>query len=454
MTAQPHFKLAESEIGTKEIKGDRDNPEIVRMFADVGHSQIDNDETAWCAAAVGSWLERSGIPSTGALNARSYLNWGTPIDLEDAQPGDIVVFYRGDPKGWQGHVGLYVAHTATTVDVLGGNQGDMVQVKAYARERLLGVRRVVVQGGAPAAGKVFTEELVRALAPRGNNAIVAALPALLNELLPKYQINTPRRITGFLANILTETGGFKTLEENLNYSASRLMAVWPSRFPTMAIAKTFARNPEALANSVYNRYGNRGHQGWGWKYRGRGLMMITFWDNYKKVQDVTGLPLVDDPDLLLDVRSALIAACIFWQNSGCNELTDANRITDCRKVINGGTHGLKQVKGYYKMVLPKVKDIDLTSTAVEKTSGVGAAGAAITAIATGVPWWIVLGGAVVIGLLIAGFIAHKKNRRNNDVRDATAQAEGIQDVPDQLDLDLRGGSDLDLARLDQLSGEH
>ena len=90
--AQPHFRLAKSEIGTKEISGERDNPAVVQMFADVGHSQIDNDETAWCAAAVGSWLERSCIPSTGALNARSYLDWGQPVDLKDAKQGDIVVF--------------------------------------------------------------------------------------------------------------------------------------------------------------------------------------------------------------------------------------------------------------------------------------------------------------------------------------------------------------------------
>ena len=305
-----------------------------------------------------------------------------------------------------------------------------------------------VRGASEQYMTVITEELVREIAPRGSNVIVKALPSLLNELLPKYKINTPRRMTGFLSNILTETGGFKTLEENLNYSAERLTDVWPSRFKTLKAAEPYARNPVALANNVYDRYGNKGHEGWGWKYRGRGFMMITFVDNYKKVQDVTGLPLVKDPDMLLDVRHALTAACIFWTNSGCNELTDANRITDCRKVINGGTHGLKQVKNYYKIVGPKVADVRLTSSVTKVASvaapvAVGAVG--VSAGMAGIPWWIILGGAVLIGLLISGFIVHRKNRRKKDVAESTAQAERLQDLPDQHDLDFRGRSDLGIA---------
>jgi uncharacterized protein (TIGR02594 family) len=124
----------------QEIRGPVDNPEIVQMFADVGHSSVQDDETAWCAAFVGSHLKRAGLPHTGKLTARSYLDWGQPVN--DPEPGDIVVFWRGSRDGWQGHVGFYVSETATHINVLGGNQSNKVSVQAYPKDRLLGYRRM------------------------------------------------------------------------------------------------------------------------------------------------------------------------------------------------------------------------------------------------------------------------------------------------------------------------
>ena len=133
---------ARKTIGMKEIVGPKDNPSIVSMFDAVGHSWVKDDETAWCAAFVGAMLERCGLASTRKLNARSYLSWGVKIELEDALPGDIVVFYRGDPAGWQGHVGFYIGHGGSLVQVLGGNQGNEVSISNYPITRLLGVRRM------------------------------------------------------------------------------------------------------------------------------------------------------------------------------------------------------------------------------------------------------------------------------------------------------------------------
>src|SRR5258705_4916570 len=99
------LKLARAELGTAEIEGKQNNPKVVQYFKDAGHPEIVEDETAWCAAFVGAMLERSGIKSTKALNAQSYLNWGTK--LSQPKNGCIVVIKRGS-ESWMGHVGFYL----------------------------------------------------------------------------------------------------------------------------------------------------------------------------------------------------------------------------------------------------------------------------------------------------------------------------------------------------------
>lgn len=135
------YRLAEQEIGTYEW-GDGHNPVVVQYFADVGHGWVQDDETAWCAAFVGSMLKRAGLPHTGELTARSYLDWGRPVELENAREGDLVVFWRGSRDGWQGHVGFFVGMNGDRILVLGGNQSNEVNVQGYSVDRLLGVRRM------------------------------------------------------------------------------------------------------------------------------------------------------------------------------------------------------------------------------------------------------------------------------------------------------------------------
>lgn len=134
------YQLARADEGTWEY-ADGHNPKILQYFADVGHGWVKDDETAWCAAFVGAMLKRAGMPQTGKLNARSYLDWGDEVALDDAQEGDIVVFWRGTPDGWQGHVGFFVRRAGVSIEVLGGNQANQVNVKRYPVDRLLGVRR-------------------------------------------------------------------------------------------------------------------------------------------------------------------------------------------------------------------------------------------------------------------------------------------------------------------------
>ena len=138
------YGIAKELDGLKEVPGKKHNPEVVKFFAEVGHDWVKDDETAWCAAFVGAMLNRAGLEGTGKLNARSYLEWGEPIEggLAAAKPGDLVVFWRGSRDGWQGHVGFYESHNGTHVMVFGGNQGNAVNAKAYNQKQLLGVRRM------------------------------------------------------------------------------------------------------------------------------------------------------------------------------------------------------------------------------------------------------------------------------------------------------------------------
>lgn len=144
-----------------------------------------------------------------------------------------------------------------------------------------------------------------AAAPGGNPLIIDAIASQAGRVFAEYALNSRNRILGFLSTALEETGGFNAVAENLNYSAERAHEVWPSRFASAANAEPFAHNPEALANIVYGgRLGNT-LPGSGWKYRGRGLIQITGYDNYARLQKITGLPLVSQPDLLTNSQELL-----------------------------------------------------------------------------------------------------------------------------------------------------
>ena len=134
------FEIARGYIGTTEDPGPANNPTVMEMYASVGHDWVEHDSVAWCAAFVGHCLETAGIRSTRKLTARSYLDWGVPVDIAEAQPGDIGVIPRGS-SSWQGHVFFIDRIEGAWVWGLGGNQSDAVNVKRYPVSKLLGVRR-------------------------------------------------------------------------------------------------------------------------------------------------------------------------------------------------------------------------------------------------------------------------------------------------------------------------
>jgi putative chitinase len=162
----------------------------------------------------------------------------------------------------------------------------------------------------------------------------------LQETFEKYQINTPKRQACFIGQCMHESGGFKFLRENLNYSAKALINTWPSRFPDMDTAEKFERNPEKIANKVYSgRMGNT-EDGDGAKYIGRGLIQLTGKDNYRAFGEAIGEDLVANPQLVEEPRYAALSAGWFWNKRGLNALADAMDITTLTIRINGGKIGI------------------------------------------------------------------------------------------------------------------
>lgn len=173
----------------------------------------------------------------------------------------------------------------------------------------------------------------------------------LNAAMGEWAIDSPQRMAAFLAQVAHESSELNRLEENLNYSAKRLRAVWPKRFPNLKVAQQFAGNPEKLANRVYaGRLGNGDEaSGDGWKYRGRGLIQLTGKSNYTSCGNALGVDLVASPELLLQPAQAARSAAWFWNSRGLNELADHQPGDDDEQdfvrisvIINGGKVGLKE----------------------------------------------------------------------------------------------------------------
>lgn len=192
----------------------------------------------------------------------------------------------------------------------------------------------------------------------------------------EFGIETPKQIAAFLGQCAHETGGFRLLEENLNYSADTMAAVWPHRFaeqiPDPArpgktkskkdakgknIPNKFAlalhRQPEAIANVVYsNRMGNGPiESGEGWKFRGRGAKQLTGKDNYTRCGKALAIDLVNSPDLLLEPYQAARSAAWFYSTNNIAAFADKWDLEGMTKKINGGLIGFDDRKKRCEAVL-------------------------------------------------------------------------------------------------------
>lgn len=126
--------------GMKEVDGVKSNPEIIAMGKELGYDIADDSTTAWCSLLVNYFAKKCGYEFTGKLTARSWLKM--PMVVLKPKLGNIVVLWRGDPNGWQGHVGLFISMDEKNIFILGGNQGNQLTIAPYSRERLLGFREL------------------------------------------------------------------------------------------------------------------------------------------------------------------------------------------------------------------------------------------------------------------------------------------------------------------------
>lgn len=203
------------------------------------------------------------------------------------------------------------------------------------------------------AGPKTMTALLCAVGNRKPTPLIQTIGKSCAEYFPKYGFLTRLRLAHFLSQCAAETGGFSALEENLNYSAKRLTQVWPKRFKTLDAAAPFAMNPEALANKTYGfRMGNS-QPGDGWRFRGRGIKMLTGRDNYTLFAAKTKLDLVKNPDLAADPHFSVLIACEFWKVNNIFPFADTDNLQRVTIAINGGLIGF-ELRAHY---LKRAKDV-------------------------------------------------------------------------------------------------
>jgi putative chitinase len=169
--------------------------------------------------------------------------------------------------------------------------------------------------------------------------MIASAPAVF----AKYGITSPLLVAPVMAQGSHECGAGHEVVESLSYSAARMTQVWPSRFPTLVAAEPYARNPRALADKVYNgRMGNRPGTDDGYNFRGQGFSQTTGRDEYQRLGKLTGLDLINHPELLIDPIHFLECGVANFVLCGCLPFAKADDLLNVTKRLNGGIVGLDQ----------------------------------------------------------------------------------------------------------------
>ena len=201
------------------------------------------------------------------------------------------------------------------------------------------------------------------------------------DILPLWEVDTPERVAMFLAQCGHESGGFRVLSENLNYSAKALDSIFPKYFKRAGRnANDYHRQPEKIANVIYANRMDNGDSGSGdgWRFRGGGILQLTGRYNYTKFAEAVEMSAEEAVDYVRTKEGALDSACWFWDTNGLNRYCDNMDIVGATKRINGGTIGLEDRKKHYihaldvlggDFVEPEKDDLNLNQTIRQGSRG-------------------------------------------------------------------------------------
>ena len=213
---------------------------------------------------------------------------------------------------------------------------------------------------------------------KGNKEVEAWHKAMA-KVLPKYKIDTPERIAGFLAQCGHESNNFTVLEENLHYRAETLDKIFPKYFVKAGRkASDYAKQPEKIANIVYGgRMGNT-QPGDGYLFRGRGVIQLTGRDNYTNFGKTLNKSAEEVASYVTSKEGAIESACWYWNSRNINKAADASDIVAMTKLINGGTIGLEDRKKHYEHALAVLTGKEVHQATPSTVSAVPTASGAVS----------------------------------------------------------------------------
>lgn len=233
----------------------------------------------------------------------------------------------------------------------------------------------------------FTKQHLAAMIPTNKN--VDDWYKALMEVMPKYGITTKRRVAHFVSQCAHESGDFRILEENLNYSEKALNAVFGRYFgaPPKRNAAEYARNPEKIANYVYmDEFRSKGGQmgntkpGDGFRFRGRGLKQLTGRNNYTAFSKSVGMTAEEAAEYVATPKGAVESACWFWDTNKLNKIADTDDVVLMTKRINGGKIGLEDRQKRYAAAIKILGGDWKPSAIVYETVKLGSRGPTVRAV--------------------------------------------------------------------------
>jgi putative chitinase len=252
-------------------------------------------------------------------------------------------------KGWQSANGL------TADGVVGPNTWEKMFAKIIETPAPIITNYPAIGSASIQAGSTTISFKLDRLKGHIPQAVIDQIP----DTAARFGITNTLRLAHFLAQCGHESGGFRAVQENLNYGAKGLLTIFKKYFKTIEKANAYQRKPEKIANLVYgNRMGNGPESsGMGWKFRGRGYIQLTGFENYKLFDATVPEDIIANPDLVA-TKYALASAGFFFKKNNlwsiCDRGSSPDVVTSVTKRVNGGTIGLadrqKHFKEYYNLL--------------------------------------------------------------------------------------------------------